>query len=1297
MRRILNSFIKAVFAPTAMLMLLVAGSVAHAQLAGTGAIVGTVTDPSGAVVPNASVTAIDVTTNVKTVRVTTSAGDYNITPLTPDLYTVTVTAAGFEQFVQQNIQVNALQTATLNVKLTVGQASQSVTVSTAPPTLETSDATLGAVMDNELYAGLPLQMDAGGIKGERRATDFEFLIPGVQANSTHNDVSDNSGIVNGSGPAGGVSDIYIEGLDMPEPDQVGDPRLTYDDFSVDAVNQFQTLTASYSAQYGGQGVENYSIKSGGNAYHGSIYEYFRNTVLDSWAFTSKVPTPNSAGAIVPGGIKPPEIENEFGIDLSGPVLKNKLFLFYNYGQYRAQFGARYQALTIPTAAMLGYTQSGAALGYADFSGYSASTGYNIYDPATQTPGCSSCTRTQFDGAGKNGVPTLNVIPLSRISQATNYYNQFMLPYELLTNQSAYANNITYGRPTGSSNWYQSGRIDYIATQRNQISIIIGFGRSASTGTNQTGTGLLGPPFNTSQIVKPNSSADMIKDTFTINSHLVNQFAFGYGRYNSFSTTPNLAPQYAAAASGLTGNPPGQASQGFPGITFSGGVDTPGAEGGYAWNLKASNIYTFMDNVQWVFGKHNFTFGGQSVDEQFNYYAALTASGPMAYTFSATQTAAFTTGTSINASSGSSVASYMLGAASAGTTTANSPGLGSRWKTPSFWAEDDYKVNSNLTLNLGLRWDIFPPIYESHNIFSFFNPKGQNSVTGNLGTLEFTGNGSTQGLYCNCRNPSPVYFGMVQPRLGVAYSVNPKTVVRASYSVNYARGNWNSGSQSGSPSTLGFTPTAAAAPGISSAPAFYWDNTACSQSANDGVACGWTGSVVAPAPPAGGTSLAEYGTSYTTALTNTGVAKMTYWDPHDGARAPEFINWTFGVQRQLLPQMSISVSYVGSEGHFISVSQPWYTRDNALPESMAALAGYTLASSTGTTATPCSGNNCPFPVLTQKATATNLGLAQTLGFTPPNPYNPANATYYASNSVYQYYVGFPQYSGLSDTTSFVGNTNWHALEISLVQRHSYGLDLMVNYTYSKSIDDVGTFRVNDRPRLDRSLSTTDQPQNLTASAVYQSPFGANKLGGDNFWVRSFAGGWALSGIYTYHSGYPLVFTGTGCGGNSVLGTCMPNIVSGQSARTLSYASPPGGIVAAQGYSNTFSSVYHLNHSAFTVNSAGTSSNYGTSIDSNTQQVSYVGNGPALYVPGNSPRVGALNVWGMGAYNIDLSLRRTFPIHESWAFQFEADFLNATNHVVWNSPSGGVNSGSGFGQITGVANQPRDVQFAGRINW
>ncbi len=1275
----------------------VSGGVARAQLSGTGAISGTVQDTSGAVVPGAKVTATNVNTAVSTERVSTDAGDYNITPLIPGIYMVTVTAQGFEGFTQQNITVDALSTVSVNVKLTVGRESETVTVSSAPPMLSTTDATLGGVMDNEMYSNLPLMMGQGNNNDQRRSTDFEYLMPGVQANYTSNNSTDNSGIINGSGPKGGVSDIYIEGVDLPTADQVGDPRFTWTAISVDAVNQFQVQTAGYSAQYAGQGVENFSVKTGGNTIHGSLYEYLRNTVLDAWNFTNKVPTLNATGVLVPGGIKPKEIQNEFGLDLSGPIIKDKLFLFINYGQYRNQNGAVYSAQTIPTAAMLGMNVNGTQLGYADFTGYAAANpGYHVYDLSRQTNNCtgtatSPCTRPQFDGL-KNGVPTFDVISGSRISQAAAYINQFYVPFEQLTDQGAYTGNINYGTPTGLSNWYDTNRLDYNESAKNQIALIVAFGRQASTGPNSSGTKQLGPPFNTSQSYHPDTNVDILKDTYTINPHVVNQAAFGFGRYSSVSVTPNDAPIYNAASLGLVNTPAGQASGGFPEINFSGGQDSPAKQAGYAWNSKINNTYTTTDNLQWQIGKHNFTFGGQFVDTQYNYYSALGPTGPMNYTFSSNQTAAFTSqstatpgiGTALNGSTGSSVASYVLGAASsASVEDPFVPGLGTRWRDPSFWGQDDYKVNDKLTLNIGLRWDIFPPVQEAHNLFTFFNPRGVNSVTGNMGTLQFAGNGDP-ALYSNSRSPSPVFWRNIAPRLGLAYSVDPKTVIRASYDMAFARGNWTSGSQSGSPSTLGLTPTAAAPASLFTGyPAIYWDNTACTNGSANGVNCGFNGLVTAPTPPAGGTSLAEYGTGETAALGTKTAATMTYFDPYLGSRTPEFINWTVGLQRSITQNMVLTLSYVGSEGHFVAGGYNSPTQTNKLTENYAALAGYNVSSGT---AVPCSGTSCTSPLLTQKATAANLALAAGLGFKVPNPYTNGQS-YLASNSVYQYYVQYPQFSGMNNTTNFSGNTSFNALELSLNQRMAHGLDFMVNYTYSKSIDDVGTMRVYDNARLDRSLSATDEPQNLTATVVYQSPFGKGKMGGDNFLVRALASDWNLSGIGVYHSGYPLLFTGGGCAGSSILDQCMPNVVPGQGARINgSYGRPTGGITANG--ANKFSTVQHFNPAAFSVNVPGTAS---------AQQVS-VGQGPAAYIPGNAARSAADGVFGMGYYDVDMGLKRLFPIYQQWTLQVEADMSNVTNHTVWASPSGAV-ANSSYGLITGTANgyAPRHVQLAARVNW
>jgi hypothetical protein len=1295
---------------------------ANAQMAGTGAISGTVTDTTGAVIGGATVTATLVDQNVSTTRSSTGAGDYTIGPLTPGEYTLTVTAKGFEKFVQEHVTVDALATVAVNVQMTVGGAEQTITVTTAPPVLETTDATLGAVMDNQMYSSLPLLMGAGGNADQRRATDFAALMPGVQTNYIGSgNATDASGAVNGGNPAGGTSEIYIDGVNLPEADGIGDVRFTWTAFGMDAIDQFQVQTSGISSQYAGQGVQNYSIKQGTNDWHGGIYEYIRNTKADAWKFTSKVPTivpgstvPSGASCVfgsaassfcAPGGIKPAEIMNEVGAKFGGPLLKNKLFMFYNYGQYRNQNGPVGKLQTIPTPAMLGYSSSGTALGYADFSGFSTTTGYPIYDPASQVFNCagtaaSPCARTQF--VGNNGTPnTPNVIPGSRLSTAALIINKFMLPYEasaVTTGSGAYANNIVTGYSSGLANWYQGGRIDYNMSPKNTLSLIVAFGRQASTGPNASGAAnQLGPPFNTSQAYTPKTTVDVVKDTYTINSHMVNMASVAYGRYKSLSVTPDDAPQYYYTQTTLTGTPAGQASY-FPEIIFSGGSSSndPATEAGYDENQKVNNTYSAQDELQWQFGKHNFNFGAEVVEVQFNYIKNETYSSPLDYTFSTSQTGAFADNVvgssnygqsqSLNSTTGSAVASYMLGAVNTSSTSVGLPGFGSRWLDPSIWAQDDYKITPKLTVNLGVRWDIWPAIHEVHDLFTWLNPEQTNSVTGNLGTLAFAGGNPSDGYHAGVHVPSNAALKNFSPRLGFAYALDGKTVIRSSYTLNFARGDWTSGSQSGTPSSTGLAPSATAPSAVSSQPQFYWDNTPCSSGNADSIACGWTGSIAAPSAslPAGAASLAEFATTETTVTKTAGGSTMTYWDQHYGAKTPEYINWTFGLERQLTNNMSISISYVGSEGHFISASKAIGKRNNELPESLAALAGYT------STGAACAGTSCSASLITSVASAANLTEAAALGFAVPNPFNASNATYYASNSVYQYYLPFPQFSGVSDTTSFVGNENWNAVEISIRQRPSHGLNFMLNYTYSKSIDDLGTFRVGDNNRLDRSLSTADLPQNLVGTVVYQLPIGRGHWMGDNLFYRAIASDWTASGIFTDHSGFPIAVTGSGCGGAGILNQCMPSVVAGQQGRANgSYGK---NTTAAPGSPHYIGNIQYINPAAFTVN-VNSSSASGQAIN--------VGPGSALYVPGNAPRVAALNLWGMGYYDADVAVKRTFPIYREWNVAIEIDMSNLTNHVVWASPSASVASGTnaGFGTITALssANNPRDVQGMLRINF
>ncbi|WP_420239555.1 carboxypeptidase regulatory-like domain-containing protein [Telmatobacter bradus] len=1321
--------------------------VAQAQMAGYGAIAGTVVDPSGAVIKGATITATLTSQNTKTVRSTTASGDYNVSPLSPGDYTLVVTAKGFETFLQENITVNALQTVPLSVKLTVGGAEQTITVTEAPPVLETSDATLGAVMDNEMYSSLPLLMGAGGNADQRRATDFAALMPGVQntyTNGSSANATDATGGVNGSNPAGGTQELYIDGTDLPSALGVGDPRPTWSAFGMDSIDQFQVQTIGYSAQYAGQGVQNYSIKQAGNQFHGSAYEYLRNKFLDAWGTNNKTPT---ATGIVPSGskcssstltadtawcklegVKPQEVMNEYGIVLSGPIIKNKLFLFYNYGQYRYQKGPSPTLQTLPTYNMMGYDSNGNSQSYADYTGYQTaiagtSTAAAIYDPATQTQAaCSTtCSRTAFAS---------DHIPQARFSAASQYIDSnYLMPLEGSTNQALYTNNVAYGTKSGLSNWYQTGRLDYNLNPAHQISLIVAFGRQSSTGIYSGGT--LPAPFNTTQTYHPDTNVDILKDTWTINSHMVNQVSIAASRYVSDSTSTNTQSQYSASTIGILNMPAGQASY-FPAIKWSGASGyVPGTWGGYSANNKGNDTYTATDNLQWDRGKHSLTLGGQFTLMQFNIQSPTTYSSPATFTFETAQTLGYSSGKSIS-NSGAAYASFLLGAAYSGSLSVATPELSPRWKDPSFWLQDNYKLSSKLTLNGGLRWDVWPAVHEKNNYISWLNPTATNPYTGNLGAFSAAGGNSSDGYHTGKSIPSSMWWKNVSPRLGLAYSVNSKTVVRASWGLSFARGNWVADpGQSGSPSTTGLLSsdvTSSTTPGGyafgSNEPAFYWDGTACSSTnsthsasnlAGDGLtACGYTGSVLTPSAtlPTGVSSMAAYGAYETANMKASNAASLMYWDSYYGSRAPEYENWSLGIERQLNRDTSISISYVGSEGHFIKTSGSTGTYwNNKLGEGYAAMAGYSLASSTGTTYSACSGLSCSYPLLSNKANlnSTNgLTVASGLGFTPQNAFT-GGGGYYTSNTVGAYYAAFPQYSGVSAGTSFVGNTNYHALQVVAKQRMSHGFSWMASYTFSKNIDDLGTYRVYDNARLDRSLSAASQPQNLTITGVWRLPLGKGHTFGNNMIYRSITSDWSLSGIGTVRSGQPIIVTGSGCAGSSILNTCMPSLVAGQKGRQYSWGKSASGknVSWDSSNSNYIGSVNYVNPNAFTVLAAGNCNASNTTATPTgayhtyNGQAYYVCDGPEDYAYGNAPRVAPMNMFSQKYVNVDMALKRSFPIHNTWKLSLEADVSNVANHATYGVPSCTVQAGStsSFCTVTGMSSayNPREAQLAGRISF
>ena len=1241
---------------------------ARAQLAGKGAITGTVQDKTGAVIANATVTATDTANGISTVTKSSGAGDYNFSNLDPGIYTVTTIAPGFEKLTQENIHVNALESQAYNPVLQVGAADVQITVSAAPPQLETSNATLGATMEQETYSALPLEMGAYNSPDQRRATDFVYLMPGVQGNETNGNATTNTGVVNGSGSRGAASDVYVDGVPFVRAGGNGDPRYVWTAISVDAVDQFQLQTSGYSAIYEGQGVMNYSIKQGGSQYHGSVYEFVRNTVLDTWGFFGKLPN-----AVTGVPVKPIEHSNEYGIVLSGPLVpfgswKQKVFYFGNYNGFRYS-SATPNLMTFPTLA----EQQG------DFS----AAGVKIYDPLSQ----ATCTANSTNGPcryqygygpgstpGLAGNPTLlgsgspvNVIPASEFSTVAKNMQGFLASLGInKAFSTALQNNYVAPNATGLVNWSMTHRLDYTVNSRDTLSFVASIGRQASSvPVGQTTTGRnVGPiPYNFGQAYAPKTAVGIIEETHVFSPHLLNQVKWGYARYNGPTFNANEASAYAATAMGMSGLPKGQASDAFPAVVFA-GTDAPTNWAGEPASVTVAENYTALDNVQWTVGRHSFTFGGQVAWMLYNVINDTSGTSPITLTTAVTETAginptcvaACPPGTTpkyvATSSTGLSYASFLVGEIDkVSFTQYQQQEFGARFRAISPYVQDNWKVTSKLTLDLGLRYDFFPTVTEVHNAESFFSPSLANPITGINGALQFTGKGAGT---CNCATPVSNYFKNFGPRVGLAFQLDPNTVIRASYGVMFTHGDAVGGLAS-SIGTLGF----------SAAPTFSVNG----QLLSTAPLTGTNGAIPSYTGAAGVASGPAFGTGYTTTSGYTGSpSTIGYVDPYYGSRAPEYINWTFGIQRQLTNATAFTLTYVGSEGHFLQLDSfhgrgTW--ADDLDPKYLY------LGSTLGTPGTSaCAANNLTCPA--GFTTSQNLSVAL-----KPFPFQT-----------------------VSDSFGYVGNSNYNALQALLNMRTWHGLTTNANFTWSRAIDDGGTFRTGyaipagtlaNNPsahfaadRIERSVSTSNQPLHFVATAVWAWPFGKSILG-ENAVERAILGGFTFSGVYQAFSGSPLALTESSNQTNPAESNFEPIMNPNFTGAARQNGKWGKGITAA----NTGAISY-------IVPSAGTTTATASGPFMNpvsTMLSSYA------YKISDAPRTAPYNLYGPGNYQLDLALVRSFPLHitESSRLDIRGEWYNVTNHT-WFAVASTAVGNSSFGDVTSNSIATRKAaQFSARISF
>jgi Carboxypeptidase regulatory-like domain/TonB dependent receptor len=1030
-------------------LLFAAGS-AFGQAGGTGSIQGTVTDPSGAVVAGASVHATNVATGVRTDRKTTDAGFFVLSLLPAGEYTVTVQATGFQTLSQTKLVVDALATVGLTLKLQVGAATDSVTVQGAPSALKTDDVALGGSIQNNVYDSLPLSMNASA----RDPSAFAGLVVGVNNYSTQ-PAGPSTGSFNGGQTY--QNETYIEGLPLTNAGTESDTRNLAFGISVEAIEQFQIETTGAKAMYEGQGVSNYVLKSGSNQFHGGVYEYFRNTIFDARGFI-----PPKA---------PVEHQNEFGASIGGPIKKNKIFFFGNYDGYRFVSATAPAFQAIPTSA----ERTG------DFGAFPQV----IYDP---TSAAGTAVRTPFPN---NAIPSNHISPIS----------QSLASYLPAPTNSAITNNYLAVLPQTINNDSTTNKVDLNLSDKNRVYALFSTGKYTTnfTGSYAAGTSALPLPYTQSRFVTEYATTAQIHDSYLLTPTLINQFSLSLSRMYIPLGNPTAGGNYPIKA-GITGLPPGIASSAMPDVNFAGNNAPISWAGTNAHvNTEAANTYDVQNNVLWTRGRHFLTIGFQYQALQDNYNNPLT--GTLAsFSFDPSETENFTATGSPIGTTGLSYASYLLGLVHGGSVTQNAVAeTGGRYKTYAGYVQDDIKVNSRLTVNLGLRWNVWGTFKEVDDRMSFFNPDLPNPLAGNhLGALQFAGNGPDS---CHCDTPVKTHYINPGPRVGLAYLLGSKTVIRAGFSIVYAHAGGVGGRTNGRQglSQLGFNTSASVSSVASGQPAFNWAN-------------GYPPFQAAPFINP------SYGIGFITAAAGAPIAgpstaqTITFGDPELGGKPPYYENWNLSIQHAITPSMTLNVAYSGSGGHFLPGAGNLGPTTNQIP-----LQYITLG-----------------PLLGQTLTAATLAQAQAVFPNVAIPFPNFTGT------IGQALKPYPQYSGISNPWANLGISTYNALQTTFSRRFSAGLTFTVNYTFSKELDDlVATPRNPFNNSLEKAPGAIDHPHVATATFVYQLPFGAgHNLNSGSKVVSSVLSHWQLSGIFVYTSGSPLTIGGT-CTSGGILGTCYPN--------------------------------------------------------------------------------------------------------------------------------------------------------------
>lgn len=1247
-----------------------------------GRITGHVTDPTNAPVAGASVTLTNQATGVSNNSQTNGDGDFNFPLVSVGTYTVAVTQQGFKQNVRKDVELQLNQVLTLPVTLQVGSKGETVDVTGEAPLVDTTSTQLGAVVDSRSVVGLPLNA--------RDTYQLLQLQPGVEGvgGSDLFYGSNTSGAVSVNGGRGRSNNFSVNGGDGNDL-FANAPGIQP---SPDSIAEFRVLSNTFDAEYGRNSgaVINVVTKSGTNDWHGSAYEFFRNKVLDARGFLDPF-TPDNK-------------QNQFGGTIGGPIKKDRTFIFGSYEGRRVVQGITSDPVVVPTQ-----TER--------TSGVATAGGSITNDAVAQVLNARCGLGLPLPSASGGSVPYPATIPANCYDPvAASLVSQFVpLP------NSSIGSNIFQSIPNEQTNINQfSIRGDHRINDHQNFSAYYYFNDvfDAQPFTRfQAPTPNLLPGFGNNN--KTRSQQANLSHTWTLNNSSVNEARFAYYREAQGTF---LHPQRTDLVTNSCGtgnvNIVGVGSQPIGNICFTGATDTPGiipnatgpggigitpglgknhegvpfvgVSGGFTIGNdfegelpQFGNTYQATDNFTKVAGNHTLKFGVDFRNQRFVQTLFFDPQGEYSYGAAGPNT------------TGNALADYLIGIPDTylqGSTQTEDV-RGNAWY---LYAQDSWKIKSNLTLNYGLRWEYNQPFYDAGGRYQTFRP-GQATTTFPCQLPANSPlNPTPQPVSCNPAPNNPAdavfplglvvpgdkgvpkgltasYYHAFAPRIGMAWDPwkDGKTTIRAGYGIFY------------NPIEQLILEQFQAEPpfgGSSLITAGFFQTPFVFQSCT--MPCSG-GSNVAP-NPFGGILNPSHGSNVDWSRFR---PILLFGELQPNLRAQYTDQYNFGIQHQFAGDIVMSLGYVGSQGHRLLA-----THDLNFGNAQTCLdLNATLGAGTcgpffadssffippGTTIAP-QGLHLPYSgspggngIFIPGGTTVGPNGITLVGLRPfSSPLcQPLTGAGCPSDGVDVFSSIFAQ-----DT---IANSGYNSLQASAEKRFSHGLQFEIAYTWSKSLDDASSFENELKPicngstadlSCNRALSLYDARHRLVISYVWQPPI--PKYQGAAGKVFN---GWAVSGITTFQSGFPIRL---GSNNDSELENSFDFELPGKPDINAPFQTgdPRNNSFCAQGTGPAVGVPCQTGHYFFNPNIF--------SVPDPTAP----GATPSSLL-GNAPRVICC---GPGIENFDFSVQKVTPLTERQSLEFRAEFFNAFNHTQFLNPDGNISDGADFG-IVKHTRPPRSIQF------